>query len=302
MRMFDQITKRRKSDQGWALPELLAGMTVIIIVLVSAALVIVKVLSFQQDGESFDKGVQIARDYIEKSKQSSYSSLGFHKTDNGYRAKSADGTMNTVVTPDSKLTSGIMPLENVAIGGIEYTVRTDITWKDDTNFVNSVKVVAIDVSWVRENGKKDSTKISLERSPNASEQIPQALDLTVTPGSQGQPSAPSMYDTINQYGGYSSSLRTSYLVKVANQGDYPVSNVEFSIMCPSATVPVIVNYNAPPSGFEAQTRDSSYELSYYTRPSSLTCDVNQATTTVTAINTAGRSTPLTITPSNFVIY
>lgn len=294
--------KSRKDDEGFALIELLVAMIIILGVLVSIALLTTQALSMQQDGEARDKGVQVARDFMERAKQSSFGNLGFRMSDPGFVSKGTTNTEDTVVIPEDKTTAGLIPLDTSrVVGGVQYTVRTDITWTQTTH-ATSPKRVRVEVSWKKEGGKTDKTVISYVRSATASEQIPVDLDLTVIPGVNGVPAAPSYYDVVNSTGGYKSIYGTGFMIKVLNQGDYPVTDVEFEITCPSKA-PVKIYWASLPAGLTRTQTGTTYQVSYYgVPPASIPCDITTATTVVRAINAKGSSAPLTIAPTNFLVY
>lgn len=291
---------KSRQEDGLSLVELLVAMSIIVIIMTSTALVMTRTLGFQQETESTDKAVQVSRDYVERTKQANYNTLGFHTADPGFRAKGPNGE-NTVVIPDNKTTSGLVPLEKKVVGGIEYTIRIDITTTDPAyNF--APKRVTVEVTWAQDNAKPGSTKISVVRAPNASEQIPPALDITVIPGNDGTPSAPTYFDDVNRYAGTASDvLGRKFTVKVLAAGNYPVTDVKFDIECAGQPT-YSASYLNPPPGWTTSVSGQTYTMSYYSRPSGLRCDIEEAVTTVNAVNNAGNSGPLTITPVNFLVY
>lgn len=295
-------TKHCKQDEGFTLVELLVSMLIILGVLISVGWVTTQTLTLQQNGEARDKGVQIARDFIEKSKQAPFANLGFHASDTGYRTSSPTTSEETVTVPEDKNTFSVIPLDtNHVIGGTQYTIRTDITWTLNTH-ATSPKRVRVEVSWLKDDNTVDKTVISYIRASTASEQIPSDLDLTVIPGSTGVPSAPSYYDVINSTGGFKSIYGTGYMIKILNPGDYPVNDLKFTITCPSLD-PVDIFWSSPPVGMTKTQTGTTYQFSYYgATPASLPCDITTATTVVSASNTKGYGAPLTITPTNFIVY
>lgn len=298
--MLANVRQKARSDDGFTLIELMVSMIIIIVVLVASAKVFTLTLGVQQDIESSNKATQIARDYVERSKQASYNTLGFYNTDEGFRAAGTNGEQ-TVVIAGNKPTSGLVPIDSKTVGGIVYQVRIDIT-TTDPGYAYAPKRVVVEVSWIDGNRKADTSLISVVRSPNASEQIPPALDLSVAPGNGGVPSSPSYYDAINKYAGTASTvLGHEFVVKVAAAGSSPVSDLKFSIVC--GTNPAyVVSWASPPAGWTKSASGNTYYLGYYTKPATIACQIENATTTVVAHNNSGDSSPMTILPANFLKY
>lgn len=290
--------RKRQSESGFALVELLVAIVVIAIIAVATALAITKSLALQQDGESYDKAIQVARGYIETAKQSSFANLGFHTVAIGYRPQSADGLEDTVVIPIDKTDFPLDPTTQSVVGGISYQVRTDITWTQTTHAV-SPKRVLITVLWSAENGITKTTTISFVRAANASEQIPSGLDITVIATANGTPSAPSYFDTISSYGGYTSMFGTGFMFRILNQGDYPLTNIQFSIVCPSQA-PSIIYWDTSISALYKKLDGTTYQFFYYdVPPAQIGCPITTATTTIRAANNIGYGPPLIVGPSNF---
>ena len=292
--------KNTNSDDGFTLIELMVSMVIIVIVLLASAAVFVLALGIQQDIESSNKANQVARDYIERSKQASYNTLGFYNTDDSFRVSAPNGEQ-TVVIPGNKQKSGLVPLDTKTVGGVIYQVRIDIT-TTDPGYAYAPKRVIVEVSWTDGKNESDSSLMSVVRSPNASEQIPPALDLSVAPGNGGVPSSPSYYDAINKYAGTASTvLGHEFVVKVAAVGSSPVSDLKFSIVC-GANPAYVVSWASPPVGWTKSVSGNTYYLGYYTKPATITCEIENATTTAVAHNNSGDSSPMTILTTNFLRY
>lgn len=301
---------RLRNEDGMSLVEILVSIVIITIVLGGTAQIMIDTFSIQQNTESQSKSVQLARDYMERSKQASFNELGFYETDEGFRATTniknpqTGNNEKTFIIPIEQKRSTMIPTDTRTVGGIVYDIRVDIT-TDNLSDKYAPKRVTVDVSWLDANKKTQHTIMSIVRTPSASEQIPPALDLTELPGADGKPSSPSFYDAINMYAGTASDvLGREFSVKVAHPGTSPVTDIQFKVYCsgsdsgPSTTI----SWKTPPSGWTATSSADTYYLGYYGSPTGLGCQIDTAMTEVVAINGSGASTPMTILPSNFLKY
>lgn len=307
---MNDIKRIRDSDNGISLVELLVAATLIAVVTTSIGLAFGSVITIQHNTEATDKAVQVARDYVERTKQAHFSTLGFYDYDTGFRATGPGGLPTVVIAPDRPST-GLIPLDKKSVGGAEYEVRTDITSPSVTDEY-APKTITVTVSWRQDNGATTSTSVSYVRSPTAAERIPPWLDVTTNPGLDGVPSAPTFFDDGARLGGtVSAAFGRAYRVRVILPGNpAALTGLRFAIQCSSDSPDEVVvdmksTEGAPftaPSGWTATASGNEYTLSYYTKPANLPCNIEMAhETTVNAINVAGVSPPLTLQPQNFDI-
>lgn len=296
------IKKRSPEETGSGLVELLVAMAIIVMIVVGTAMLMARIIGFQESAESLDKGVQVARDYLERAKSVDFNRLGFHETDPGFMVSGPNGEP-TVILPLETATAGLLPIDTKVVGKTEYQIRLHIT-QSDPDDIYSPKRVTIEVSWLDDQRQEQKTTVGILRTPSMSEMIPPGFDLSEIPSVSGAPSAPTYFEE-NFAGIWSANFNYSrFTVGVVNTGEYPVDDIVFEIQCPSGT-PVTVYWSAPDDGWTASGGSGTgfYSLQYTRseRPDELICHIEDATTNIIAINEAGISPPLTVTYDNFMV-
>jgi prepilin-type N-terminal cleavage/methylation domain-containing protein len=177
-------------DDGFTLVELMVAIVVIGLVAMSFLGLTVSTLSSARWHEARAHANQFAQDALEKIVAQPWSSIGLYAADTGYTATGNGGETTVTLTASPRAASVPLPLAVTVSGGISYSIRTDITWRDDASDgvgaadangnTNDMKHVAVSLTWV--SGTRTGT-LSLDdlRSPTATEVTPSgATALTVT--------------------------------------------------------------------------------------------------------------------------
>lgn len=294
------LVKRRQqsSENGFSLVEVIVGFALIIVIVTASSIAVLESLGTQQNNERYSRGVQLARDYIERTSASHWNSLGFSGHEAGFRDK-WEG-MDTVVVGEGKPTTGILPIETRFVGGVEYTIQTDIVTTDIADNY-AARYIHVQVSYDDEKNKNKNIKVKSLRAPTPSEQIPPAADLTDHPGLRGEPAMPNFYDEINKWAGSTSAvLGTELTVKVLNPGLYPVTDIRYSMTCANGVVYNFSYENTPPGIMKSKTANT-WTVRYMSTPSGFPCELVSAgtITDIRAENNAGISAPLTVKRQNF---
>lgn len=290
--------RHETEESGFSLIEVLVGMSLIMLVLTSGAVAMMDMLGAQQNNERYMRGVQLSRDYITRVEATTWNQIGFRESDRGYRDKV--GARFTHTIPEGSLTTGVFPLEERNIGGVQYTVRTDIL-KNNINDTYQARSIRVNVTYKDNENKEREINIEALRAPTPSEQIPAEADLTSHLQSSGAPTAPTFYDEINQYAGsYSPTLGTNVTVRVMHPGDSPVNNIHYTVYCPGLD-PYTFSYTNPPSGIVKSNTNGAWTIRYLSKPTGLPCELSNPATTlsVEARNNQGLSAPLSIMYNNF---
>jgi type II secretory pathway pseudopilin PulG len=156
--------------------ELIVALAIIGVVATAFALLVVSTIGTARTHEQRVAANQIGQNQLESVVSKPWSAIGLYSGDSGYSATGANGETTVTLSGTAPATS-IKPLSPVPKGGINYSVRTDITWTDDpgdglgaadaNGSTQDDKHVVVTVSW----GTRSITLDDL-RTPTASEAPP----------------------------------------------------------------------------------------------------------------------------------
>lgn len=183
-------TLRASGDDGFTLIEMMIALLLIALVAAGFLSATTTSISAARTNEGRTQAVQLAQDRLEQVVSQPWSNIGLYATDTDYRATTPAGETTVALTKTPRPASVPTPTEPVSWHGINYSIRTDITWQDDPNDglggsdadgnTKDVKHVTVTVSWTQ-NGVPRSVTVDDLRSATATEVPPSgASPLTVT--------------------------------------------------------------------------------------------------------------------------
>jgi prepilin-type N-terminal cleavage/methylation domain-containing protein len=167
-------------DSGMTALEMIVALLIVGIVATAFVSVIVQSISTGRVHELRVAANQLAQDRLESVVAQPWSAIGLYSSDPGFTT-SAGGENTVILTTSPRPASVPLPSDSVTKLGVSFSIRTDITWRDDPTDLlgandlngntNDVKHVVVAVSW---NYKGNPRSVTLDdiRSPTASEAPP----------------------------------------------------------------------------------------------------------------------------------
>lgn len=260
----------RKNENGWGgLPEVLVAIFILLTVFIANGILMRNSIASQQDISSYNRGVQIARDYIERARQIDYNSLGWDYTldletgqtqinpavaDSSPPQQPGDRPIidyyNCDIT-ESDPTSclpvvsvpqdenwgklDVFPESSFNVANTNFFVTSLVYWNSADPLEQNYKIVHVTVQWQRQDGYWDSTTLRYHRTPTPAEHLPSHMN----PGEQvpldGRPTTPSFIDENqnSRRAGYSTDLGEGIEFVIRNSGSSPVSAWNVNLVCAS---------------------------------------------------------------------
>jgi len=167
-------------DSGMTALEMIVALLIVGIVATAFVSVIVQSISTGRVHELRVVGNQLAQDRLEAVVAQPWSAIGLYSSDTGFRT-TAGGENTVILTTSPRPASVPLPSDSVTKLGVSFSIRTDITWRDDptdgtgaadsNGNTNDVKHVVVTVGWTYK-GNVRSVTLDDIRSPTASEAPP----------------------------------------------------------------------------------------------------------------------------------
>lgn len=174
--------RRLAGDDGLSLVEVLVAFVLLGVVMSASAGFFTTSLRALQQAEGRTKATALANEELENLRGLPWTSVGFYADDDFDGAMPAD----TVVLADARPADTRAPLPAEALeprGGVEFTVRREILWVDNTQTANEgddadYKSLVVTVEWA---DRETPRSISVEslRSPSPDEQRPSDFVLSL---------------------------------------------------------------------------------------------------------------------------
>lgn len=260
-----------------------------------------------------NKAVQVSQDFSERIMSVDYYNVGFYPSSEGYRDTNSLGE-KTVTIPEDRDALGFSPLEQKSVGGVSYTVRTDVAYINPENKRRGTFPIRINIvtTWQGSSDKEESVSIEKIRFPDPTNKVPDGMNVSQTAGANGEPSQPTFYDEIRSYAGTVSStgFGGSIVFVVDDPGDSPVSDIYMDFFCdyPISEEATRIKWSElqevtglflTPTTLPTIGERIRYNMTFYDVPAELPCDPFNKKVNVLAVNDQGVSQPLSITEANY---
>lgn len=263
-----ELQGMRENESGWGgLPEVLVAIFILLTVFIANGILMRNSIASQQDINSYNRGVQIARDYIERAKQVDYNSLGWDYTlDLETGQSQVDPTAADSNPPqvpgdrpvldyhncdisESSPTSclpvvdvpqdenwgrlNVFPESSFNVSNTNFFVTSLVYWNSADPLEQSHKIVHVTVQWEREDGYWDNTTLRYIRVPSPAEHLPSHMNPGEIIPLDGRPTAPSFIDENqnNRRAGYSTDLGEGLEFVVKSSGSAPISSWGINLVC-----------------------------------------------------------------------